>query len=240
VTSVVISQPQLFPWAGFFELIASADIYVHLDDAQFSKGSFTNRIQIKHPSGRKWMTVPLKGKGQFQAINRLEAVGDDWKTQHRDLVQQSLSGAPFLKIALDLFDRVYAQAPLIDLLTASVETPTRTIGLRGPSQWLKSSNLGVEGTSWKRVLSIVRAVGGARYITAHGAADYLDHEAFEASGVSVEYMDYSKTVYPQLHGEFSPYVSVLDLVANLGPDARDVIRPKTVPWREFLLRQTGA
>jgi WbqC-like protein family len=240
LTSVVVSQPQLFPWAGFFELIASADIYVHLDDAQFSKGSFTNRIQIKHPNGRKWMTVPLKGKGQFQAINQVEAVGDDWKRQHRELVQQSLSGAPFLKFALDLFDRVYERALLIDLLIASVETPAATIGLGKPSQWLKSSSLGVEGASWKRVLSIVRAVGGARYITAHGAANYLDHEAFEDNGVTVEYLDYSKTVYPQLHGEFSPYVSILDLVANLGPDARNVIRPRTISWREFLVRQTGA
>jgi WbqC-like protein len=240
LTSVVISQPQLLPWPGFFELVASADVYVHLDDAQFSKGSFTNRIQIKHPSGSKWMTIPLKGKGQFQKIGDLEAAGVDWKRQHREFVCQSLSGAPYLERALDMFDNVYERGSLIDLLVAGIEVPAATMELSGPSRWLKSSALGVEGTSSGRVLSIVKAVGGTRYITAHGAADYLDHEGFESAGVAVEYVDYSKTIYPQLHGQFTPYVSILDLIANSGPKACDAIRPKTASWREFLSRRAGA
>ena len=61
MTSVVISEPQLLPWPGFFELIASADVYVHLDVAQYAKG-FINRVQIKYSAGSKWMTVPLKEK----------------------------------------------------------------------------------------------------------------------------------------------------------------------------------
>ena len=236
MTSVVISQPHLFPWKGFFELVTSADIYVHLDDAQFSKGSFTNRIQIKHPSGIKWMTIPLKGKGQFQPINRLEAAAGDWKRQHRELVCQSLAGALFIKDALHLFDRVYKVDPLVELLIASVELSAASLALKKPSRWLRSSQLEIHGSSWERVLSIVKAVGGRRYVTAHGAANYLDHQAFEAQGISVEYVDYSQESYSQLHGSFTPYVSVLDLVANLGPRANDAIRPKTIPWQEFLMR----
>lgn len=239
MTTVVISQPQLFPWQGFFELVGSADIYVHLDDAQFSKGSFTNRIQIKHPNGIKWMTVPLKGKGQFQAINQLEPAGIEWKRQHRELVHQSLSRAPYLNLALSLFDRVYDREPLGDLLIASIEVPALALSLSKPSKWLKSSLLGIAGSSWERVLAIVKAVGGTRYVTAHGAADYLQHEVFESQGIVVEYADYSESVYPQLYGSFTPYVSILDLIANLGPQAQDAIRPKTIPWREFLLRRTG-
>ena len=101
---------------------------------------------------------------------------------------------------------------------------------------MRSSQLEIHGSSWERVLSIVKAVGGRRYVTAHGAANYLDHQAFEAQGISVEYVDYSQESYSQLHGSFTPYVSVLDLVANLGPRANDAIRPKTIPWQEFLMR----
>ena len=126
MTTVVISQPQLLPWPGFFELVASAEIYVHLDDALFSKGSFTNRIQIKHPTGTKWMTVPLQGKGTFQKIIQLEAAGTEWKRRHRELVRQSLSAAPHLDSALDLFDAVYGVDPLIELLIASIERPIAT------------------------------------------------------------------------------------------------------------------
>jgi hypothetical protein len=233
MTSVVISQPQLLPWPGFFELIASADVYVHLDDAQFAKG-LINRVQIKHPTGSKWMTVPLRERGTRPKINHLEALSSDWKRRHRELVRHSLSQAPHLDLALEVFDAVYSAGPLVELLIRSIELPVARMGFSGPARWLRSSALMTEGTAWQRLLSIIKMVGGTRYVTAHGAADYLDHEAFERADVAVEYMDYSKTPYPQLYGEFTPYVSIVDLIANLGMDAHAAIRPKTVPWRDFL------
>lgn len=237
MTTVVISQPMLFPWPGFFELIGCADIFVHLDDVQFSKGSFTNRVQIKHSSGIKWMTVPLKRRGQFQKIGQLEAADVDWKAKHRELVVQSLSKASHMAGALELFDLVYSRETLVDLLIDSVEKSSLLLNSSPPKTWLRSSDLRVVGSSWERVLGIVKALGGNRYVTAHGASHYLNHEEFEGSGVGVEYVQYSKTAYSQLNGPFTPYVSILDPLANLGPASREIIRPKTVTWREFLANQ---
>jgi hypothetical protein len=84
------------------------------------------------------------------------------------------------------------------------------------------------------VLDVVRALGGTRYITGHGARHYLDHEAFEAAGVAVEYMDYRCTPYPQFHGAFTPYVSILDLVAHCGHEGVSHIHSGTRPWRSFI------
>ncbi len=47
-------------------------------------------------------------------------------------------------------------------------------------------------------------------------------------------MDYRKTPYPQLHGEFTPYVSILDLIANTGGESGDYINSGTIYWKEFL------
>jgi hypothetical protein len=234
MTNVVISQPMLFPWPGFFELVASADIFVHLDDAQFSRGGFMNRIQLKYPSGMKWMTIPLTGSGTYQRIYDLVAAGSDWKKRHREMILQSFCGASHLDLALQLFDRVYARESVVDLLSASIEETAQTIGLARPQLWLAASDLGIEGKASQRLLSIIRSIGGSRYITAHGAANYLEHEAFERAGISVEYIDYSLTPYAQQHGQFTPYVSILDFVANCGLDAGAVIVPKTVPWKNFL------
>jgi hypothetical protein len=223
----------LFPWPGFFEMIALADVYVHLDDAQFSKGSFTNRIQIKHVNGIKWMTVPLAGGGTFQKISELKAADVDWKVQHRALVAEALKGAPYLTTALGLVDDAYARDSLLEILSTGVENCTATLGLSKPLRWERASSLGVAGASWQRVLAIVMALGGTRYVTAHGAINYLDHEAFERAGVEVEYVTYSKTPYAQQHGSFTPYVSILDLIANEGPAARSKLHPKTIPWRDM-------
>jgi hypothetical protein len=227
-----------FPWPGFFELIACADIYAHLDDTQFSKGSFTNRIQIKQPGGRAWMTIPLAEKGSFKEIRRLEAADPGFRSRHRDLIRQALRDAPHLEMSLNLFDTVVEREGLVELLMASVEESATRLAITRP-KWVRTSDLDLPGRSTSRVLDIVKHLGGTRYVTAHGAAGYLDHEAFEAAGVSVEYIDYSLTPHPQLHGDFTPYVSTLDLIANTGLDAGGYIRPRTKPWREFLAERAA-
>jgi hypothetical protein len=71
-------------------------------------------------------------------------------------------------------------------------------------------------------------------ITGLGARDYLEHEMFDRAGVRVEYMTYRKVPYPQLHGAFTPYVSVLDLIANTGKSGKSVIVSGSVYWKDFL------
>ncbi len=70
--TVVVLQPQFFPWRGVFEQIRLADEFVHLDDAQFQKGGFTNRVQIKTPHGPQWLTVPVLRSGKLPPIADVE------------------------------------------------------------------------------------------------------------------------------------------------------------------------
>lgn len=234
MTAVVITQPMLFPWPGFFEQLMLADSYIYLDDAQFSKGSFTNRIQLLHGNDRIWMTIPLAGKGSFQTISDLTAAGDDWKSSHRAMLRQSLRGTPHLNDALSILDAVYVHTSLLDLLIASIEEPARYMGIGQDRMIARASTLGVGGISWQRVLDLVLVAGGDRYLTGHGAANYLDHAAFEKAGVRVAYMDYSLTRWPQPGNSFTPYVSILDLIARTGADARKHLRPATTSWQDFL------
>jgi hypothetical protein len=234
MTTIVISQPLLFPWAGHFELMSVADIYVHLVDVQFADKSFTNRIQFKQAAGSTWMTIPIRDRAARKLICDIEAIDEPWRRKHRELVRHSLSKAPHLGDALALFDKAYAAPRIVDLLIDSVESTAEYLGTSDRRKAVRSDALGVTTSGSQRILDIVRRLGGTRYVTAHGAANYLDHEAFECAGIAVEYIEYSKTPYPQLHGAFTPYVSVLDLVANAGNGARLAISPKLIPWRQFL------
>ncbi len=236
MTRVVVSQPMLFPWVGLFEQIRLADAYVHYDDVQFSKGSFTNRVKIKTAGGRKWLTLPLAGLRLGERIMDVALADDrDWRGSHHALLRQAYQNAPHRDEMLHLVESVYADrhARIAEIVIASVERCCQYFDLRPASGFLRSSRLGIEGRSWQRVLDIVRHVGGDAYVTGHGAKNYLDPEAFERQGVRVDYMDYEKRPYPQLYGEFTPYVSILDLIANRGVAGREVIGSGTVPWREF-------
>ena len=233
MTTVVISQPMYFPWAGFFEQMKLADVYVWLDDAHFSRGSYTNRIQVKGFNGRSWMTIPLAGKGWNTSINKLQPADVDWKRSHRTLLEQSLKRAPFVADALTLFDDAVALPSLVQTLMASAECPAKYLGIL-PPKVIRSSDLAIRSTSSRRVLEIVEHCGGTRYVTGHGAARYLDHELFEAANIEVVYMHYQTPPWPQNHGAFTPYVTVLDLIAALGAEGSKKLLPATVEWRNFV------
>ena len=130
--------------------------------------------------------------------------------------------------------RRYAYADIGSLSEASLMAVCGYFGLDRDRTFLHSDALGIDGASSRRVLDIVLAVGGTRYITGHGARNYLDHALFDEAGVRVEYMDYQRLPYPQQHGPFTPYVSVLDLIANCGPDGGKYIRSGSVYWKEFI------
>ena len=235
--NIVISQPMFFPWVGIFEQIRLAEIYVHYDDVQFSKGSFVNRVQIKTSQGIKWLTVPLEKLKLGIKID--EAMIDnkqDWKRRHLVFLEQAYRTAPFKEDMLHIISSVYEKPhrTIAELSMDSIEAVCRYYGLDREMTIIRSSTLNVSGESSERVLDIVKKCDGSKYITGHGAQHYLNHSLFEANDIDVRYMVYQKRPYQQLHGEFTPYVSVLDLIANTGVEGIGNINSGTISWKEFM------
>jgi hypothetical protein len=234
--TVVISQPMFFPWVGMLEQMSLADAFVFYDDVQFSKGSFTNRVQIKTAAGPAWLTVPLRDQHLGQRIDDVRTDEDrGYRRAHLEKLRQAYRGAPHARDMLELVAQVYAEASdrLTDLAERSSLALAEYYGVLEGKLVRHSSAMGVPGRGSARVLDLVTRLRGDVYVTGHGGRDYLDHAAFAARRVRVEYMDYAKRPYPQLHGGFTPFVSALDLVANMGRGGRPFIAPATVTWEEF-------
>jgi hypothetical protein len=236
--NVVITQSMFFPWVGILEQIRLADVVVHYDDVQFSKGSFVNRVQLKTPEGVNWMTVPLKKFSLGTAIQSIEVSQHyDWQQEHINLVDRSLSCSPFFFDAIELTQSCYqanSTNSVGSLARASMFCLLDYFNLRENKKFIDITELNITGSSSQRVLDTVKAVGGGTYITGHGAARYLDHLLFENHGIKVEYMDYQCKSYPQNHGDFTPYVSSLDLIANMGANGKSVICSGTKNWKDFI------
>lgn len=232
----VISQSMYFPWVGLLEQIRLADIFIHYDDVQYARG-FYNRVQIKTANGSKWLTVPLRDQHQGQLINEV-LIDDriDWRTQHRDILRHAYLKAPCREEMLALVDVVFAKnyLTLADLSRESILSLANYFGLVEGSQFANSAQMGVTGKSSQRLHDLCLAARAGVYVTGHGARNYLDHKLFDKSGIKVEYMKYRMVHYPQLHGDFTPYVTALDLIANCGKERTDVICSETINWKDFL------
>lgn len=234
--TIVISQPMYFPWVGQLEQFRAADTFVFYDDVQFAR-NFFNRVQIKTPTGSRWLTAPLSGRHQTSLINEIHLdESRAWRADHLKSIQQAYRESPFLDDAMDIASHLLNKQ-IADLATLSI-TSTLTLAkyfcLDHGRNFVRSSELGVHGHGTQRLIDLCIALRGNRYLTGHGAANYLDHEAFELRGISVSYIKYGCTPYPQQHGPFTPYVSALDLVANCGPEGRQFIQGEQISWREFL------
>lgn len=235
---VVISQSMYFPWVGMLEQIRLADVFIHYDDVQFSKGSFSNRVQVKQPGGATaWMTIPLSGLTLGQHIDQVTpAVPAQWRDKHLAMLARAFDGAPHRDDALALAGTVLSgdTATLASVARASMLALAGYFGLAERTRFIDSAATGIGGSGSRRVLDLVKSVGGTIYVTGQGARNYLDHALFEREGVAVAYIDYRKLPYPQLHGAFTPYVTALDLVANRGSAGADAIVSTTKDWKEFL------
>lgn len=234
---VVISQPMYFPWVGMLQQIRLADVFVFYDDVQFSRGGFLNRVQVKTNEGVRWMTVPLRKQRLGHLINEV-AIDErtNWRQAHLDLLTRAYAEAPYWQDVTKILQDVLSQPvhSLAELGQASTAALIDYFGLEQGRRFVRSSDLHIPGRSTQRVVAVCVHCKARTYLTGHGARNYLDHRAFEARGMEVSYIDYGLSPYPQLHGDFTPYVTALDLVAHCGRDGVRSIVGTARDWRSFL------
>ena len=52
---------------------------------------------------------------------------------------------------------------------------------------------------------------------------YLNIDDFKKEGVNVYFQEYTHPVYSQLWGDFTPNMSIIDLLLNHGKDSKEII-----------------
>ena len=221
---VSINQPAYLPWPGYFDRIMKADTHVVLDHVQFEKNSLTNRNKIKTPQGWSWLTVPVKTKGKFKEcpIKDIETNETmNWAHKHWQSILSNYKKAPFFSDYADFFEKLYSQEWLLlnDILTETNNFFQKTLDIE--TKTINSSSLNLSRSKSELVLEICQNLEADTYLSGPLGRDYLNVESFHQAGVKVLYHDYQYPDYPQMHGDFEPYLSVIDLLFNCGPDSRE-------------------
>jgi hypothetical protein len=220
-------QSAYIPWRGYFDFIASVDLFVVYDDVQFSKNSWRNRNQLKTARGLEWITIPVHGSTGL-AIDQVEIADPSFVGRHRGQIRASLSSAPYFQQAMELWERSIGhrvEAGERNLSRINYSFIKDACGVLGVSTPLVSAReFQLTGRRNERLLDLMRKTGATTYLSGPAAGEYLDHGAFAQAGVRIEYKSYEYEPYPQRNGAFEGAVSILDLIANTGEQAPRLVR----------------
>ena len=227
---VGIIQSCYLPWRGYFDFIASVDLFILFDDVPYPQGSgkWHNRNRLKTANGLKWMTVPVATKGS-PPIDRVQIVEQrkPWEQAHRNIIRESLSVSPWFEDAQSIWEHgIIGHDGNLSRLNRQLLTATCDyLGIK--TEFANGRDFAVSGTKTDRLINLLNAVGGTNYLSGPTARDYLDESKFRDHGFRLEYKSYDYPTYPQAWGEFEPAVSILDLIANVGPDSMKYIRSQS-------------
>ena len=222
---VGIHQPMYLPWLGLFDRMYKCDVFVLLDNVPYSKNYFINRNKIKTANGWIWLTVPTLAKGSFgQLISDVRINNKvNWREQHWKSIYYSYKKAPYFSRYAEFFEQVYKREwtylneiieELLIFILKSLEINTTII---------KASMLNVGGVKEELILNICKAVHADEYLSGPDGKNYLSLELWHENSIKVTFHNYYHPEYPQLHGEFLPQMSIIDLLFNCGENSLEIL-----------------
>lgn len=224
---VAIVQSNYIPWKGYFDMIAAVDEFILYDDMQYTRRDWRNRNQIKTPQGVQWLTVPVLVKGKYhQKIRDTEIDGVDWLAAHWKTLSQNYRRATHFDEIASWLEPVYTGrtfARLSDLNRCLIEAVCQYMGIRTriTNSW---DYVLCEGKT-ERLADLCVQAGATHYISGPAAKDYVEDKIFSDLGIELSWFDYAGySEYPQLWGEFTHGVTILDLLFNCGRDAHKYMR----------------
>lgn len=217
---VGIIQSNYIPWRGYFDFIDSVDVFVFHDDLQYTKNDWRNRNKIKTNSGLFWLTVPVKYDRTSQLISETEIdYSQQWVKKHINIFRENYQKSPYFRDISDPFFEIISRRynSISELNVEIIKLIMQKLSIKTTLRM--SCELDPVGIKTDRVMDILTKTAATTYLSGPAAKDYLDVNIFKENKIHLEYKSYDYTPYPQQFGEFTGSVTVLDLIANCGPDS---------------------
>ena len=215
-------QPYLFPYIGYWQLIANSDEFIFFDVVQYNKKSWMNRNRILHPDKSKdfqYISVPVKKYSKGTSISDV-VLNNDEKWQDKILGQLTVYKklkAPFYDETIKLIKTIFSKN-YESLFSLSIESTTIICNyldidlkyqialdidfdrekIEGPGDW---------------ALEISKALKATHYINPYSGYEIFDEDKYNTNGIDIEFLKSNLTPYEQSWREdFQAGLSIIDIM----------------------------
>lgn len=228
--TAVILQPGYLPWLGFFEQMSRADVFVVLDDVQYTKNDWRNRNRIKTKDGTQWLTVPVSFTFGQKILDVTIDHSTAWARKQVKALESWYQRAHHFDRYIGEFAAIIEKRHLrlVDLDIELTSWLQSQLGLQ--IRTMRSSELSIASQDQQlRLIEICRSLGCDSFYEGNAGQNYMDVDLFRKHAVGVEFQEYSHPYYPQLWSKeqgFISHLSVIDLLFNHGPDSLAILTGK--------------
>jgi hypothetical protein len=194
-----------------------ADVFIYLDDVQYTKKDWRNTNQLKSPNGIKKVSVPVSNASRSININEaLISYKGDWEDKMLNQLKQWYGKALFYNNVIEMISPIIRNKykNLVDLNYDLNKTIADYLDISTPCYFSSSICKSTEDKNL-RILEICHHFKNVHLLyDGKTAANFLDTQLFLQNGIKVIFQNYLHTPYRQLWGEFQPYMSIVDLIMN--------------------------
>lgn len=212
---LAIMQPYLFPYLGYFQLIAAVDKFVFYDDVNYIKNGWINRNRLCIGGVPQYLTVPLAGASPNQKINEVVVQADGvWRKKAIERLRHAYSKAPhFAAVNALVADVLMAdEMSIAALAKKSILDICAYLSLDAEFVFSSAPYGNIDLSGQARVIDICRQERADVYRNPPGGKDLYDAAAFAAAGIGLEFLNPALPGYRQFSSEFLPGLSIIDVL----------------------------
>ncbi len=229
-------QLSYLPWLGYFHKIALADNFVILDAVQFEKNSFTNRNKIKTSNGEAWLTIPVEMKGHMEKtiLDMQMDSKSNWKKKHWNSFMLNYKKTEYFNRYSSFFEDYYKNDTnnLSEFILQSTLFFFKELKI--DPKIFRLSELKIERKKQDLIIDLCKATNSNAFVFGALGKDYVDENLFKENNIGIYFQEYKHPVYPQLWGDFVPYMGIVDALFNLGPErTKEIIFEENMSKKEL-------
>lgn len=158
----------------------------------------------------------------------------NWKRKHWNSLLMNYKKAPFFNQYADFFEKYYSLETnnLFDFISVSTDFFFIELDIKPVTK--KLSELQIDAKKQDLILDMCKATNSNAFVFGALGKNYADKNLFDANGISIYFQEYKHPVYPQLWGDFVPYMGVIDALFNLGPQrTKEIIFEGNITKKEL-------
>lgn len=216
---LAIMQPYLFPYIGYYQLVAASDLFIFYDDVNYIKSGWINRNRLIISGAVKYFTIPLGNASSFSKIMDIE-VSDSARDRKKilDSIKFSYNKTPYFSDIFPLVEKIISanEKSLSKIAQNSIISICELLEISTQFDVSSQRYTNNDLSSVDRVLDICQEESAETYINLPGGSSLYDKELFLSKNVKLDFVKPNLTAYPQTINDFQPGLSIIDILMNIG------------------------